>query len=247
MKMVEFFIDSSDIEEIKKWAFLVKGCTTNPKILSSDNVENIEDRIRDIGHFIEGPISVEVLSDKLEEMLKEAEHYSFWHSNVIIKIPVLNYDSLRAIKELEKRNIKVNATGCISMNQAIMAAMAGASYISFFYGRIGDEGGNPEEIIKQTSNILRSDPTLKKTKIIVGSIRSILDINRSIASGADVITITPDIMKKLMINAQTEKAIKEFNESFEKLQKEFKKLPKEEIEEFLHNFTPEEIEYIRGQ
>jgi len=244
--MVEFFIDSSNIEEIKKWSFLVKGCTTNPKILSSDNVDNIEERISEIGNFIDGPISVEVFSDKFEEMLKEAERYALWHSNVIIKIPVLNYDSLKAIKELEKRNIKVNATGCISMNQAIMAAMAGASYISFFYGRIGDEGGNPEEIIKQTSDAFHFDSTLKKTKIIIGSVRSILDINRSIASGADIITITPDIMKKLMINAQTEKSIKEFNESFEKLEKEFKKLPKEEIEEFLHDFTPEEIEYIRG-
>jgi len=220
--MVEFFIDSSDINEIKKWAFLVTGCTTNPKILSSDKVENLEERIREIGSIIDGPISVEVFSDKFEDMVEEAKKYSQWHKNVIIKVPVLNYDSLKTIRELENRNIPVNATGCISMNQALMAAMARASYISYFWGRIGDEGGEPFDIVKQTEDILRFTPSFINTKIIIGSIRSINDVNRAIIAGADIITITPDIMKKMVVNAQTEKTIKEFNDAFKKFESEKK-------------------------
>jgi transaldolase len=213
--MVEYFIDSSNIDEIKKWGFLVTGCTTNPKILSSDRVDDIESRIKQITEIIKGPISVEIFSETYDEMLFEAMKYAFWHKNIVIKVPVLNYDSLKLIRKLEEKNIHVNATACISLNQVILAAMAGASYISIFYGRAGDEGNNPEEIIKESVKILNG-----KSKIIVGSIRSVLDVNRSVMSGADIITITPQIMEKLVHNAKTVETINEFNESYKNFIKE---------------------------
>lgn len=212
--MVEFFIDSSNIEEIKKWAFMVTGCTTNPKILSTDKCEDIEGRIKEIGSLIDGPISVEVFSETLEDMIEEANKYSKWHQNVVIKVPAINYDSLKTIHELKKRNIKTNATGCISLNQAIMAQLAGANYVSYFYGRIGDEGGEPDDIIKQTSEIFRY--LFEPPKTIIGSIRSVLDVNRAVIAGADIITITPDIMKKLIDNSKARETIQEFNDSYRK-------------------------------
>ena len=220
--MVEFFIDSSDIKEIKEMASwnIISGVTTNPKILSSDKVENIEERIKEIADVVDGPISVEVFSEDVEEMIAEAKKYSKWHPNVIIKVPMLGGDSLKTMKELNSRNIKINATACMSSNQAVAAALAGADYISFFYGRIGDCGYDPFIVIKETAEVFKNSPKLKKTKIIIGSMRSVLDVNRSIMAGADIITITPPILRRLVVNAKTTETIKEFEDSWKKFKEE---------------------------
>lgn len=220
--MVDFFIDSSDIKEIKEIASwgIVSGVTTNPKILSSDKVEDIEGRIKEIADVVDGPISVEVFSENLEEMIAEAKKYSQWHPNVIIKIPVLNGESLKTISELKSRDIKINATACMSLNQAVAAALAGANYISLFYGRIGDCGYDPFEVIKETAETFKNSPNLREAKIIVGSMRAVLDINKSILAGADIVTVTPPLLRKMILNPQTTETIKEFEESWKKFKSE---------------------------
>lgn len=215
--MVELYIDSSKIEEVKefmKWGVFT-GATTNQSILAKDGCKSIEEmkiKIKEIAELI-GPTSIEVFSKDTNGMVREAEEYSMLHRNIVIKIPSTE-EGLKAVPILKNKKIKINFTACMSVNQAILAALAGADYISLFYGRIGDCGYDPYEVIKQTTEILRNDPKLKNSKIIVGSMRSLLDINRSIMAGADIITITPPLLKKMPYNPQTEKTVDEFLDSW---------------------------------
>lgn len=210
---MQFYIDSSDPAQIKRWEFLVYGITTNPKILAKDGVENIEKRIKEISTF-ESSVSVELLSSNLEDMKKEAVKYSKISKHVVIKVPVLNYDSLKLISWLKEKGIRSNATGCCSMNQAVMAAFSGADYVSLFWGRIGDEGGNPDEVVRNTVAVFSK--MYLGASLIVGSIRSVEDINRIMLTGAHIITITPDLLEKLVHNEKSDATIKEFNDAWGK-------------------------------
>lgn len=211
--MVKFFIDSSKINEIKefkKWG-VFSGVTTNQKILADDGCkdkEEMKERIIEIAELA-GPTSIEVFATDTEGMVKEAEEYASWHENIVVKIPA-NEEGLKAISILKKRDIKTNFTACISPTQAILGAMAGATYVSFFYGRIGDCGFDPDTVINSAHSVFFD----YNTKIIVGSIRSLLDVIQSIKAGADIITITPPILKKLIENAKTKETVKEFLDSW---------------------------------
>jgi len=213
---MRFYIDSSDINQIKKWKFMVDGCTTNPKILAKDGAKDIISTIEKIANenlFV----SVELLGESFNEMYVEAKTYASISPNVVIKVPVLGYDSLKLINVLEKDKIKTNATGCCSISQAVSAALAGASYVSLFWGRIGDEGGFPYDVVVETKkifeNINNTSPNLKP-ELIVGSLRSIEDVTRAMLAKADILTITPDLLEKLVKNAKTIETIKEFNEAW---------------------------------
>jgi len=211
--MVEIFVDTANIEEIREAASygFVSGVTTNPKILSQEgNVSPKEHALR-ILEILDGPLSVEVLSTDKDGMLKEAMEYSSWHKNIVIKFPI-GIECLKAMKESDVYKIKYNITACMNMSQALLAALNGATYVSLFYGRIGDLGANPGEIIRETSEIFRKNNI--KSKIIVGSIRSLNDIRESILAGADVITIPFKFLKKMAENPQTDATIKDFNESW---------------------------------
>ncbi len=222
---MKFYIDSSDLEQIKKWKFLVSGCTTNPKILARDGVKNIEKTIKAIADE-NLDVSVELLSGTYSEMLEEAISYARISSNVVIKVPVLNYDSLKLIHALETEGIletersdriRCNATGCCSINQAVMAALAGVSFVSLFWCRVGDEGGLPYNVVVETRQALagiRQSFHNTDVELIVGSLRSVEDVNRAISAGADILTITPDLLEKLVKNAKTVETINEFNEAW---------------------------------
>jgi len=211
--MTEIFVDTANIDEITEAASygFVTGVTTNPKIFSQEgNISPMNHTLRILG-IIDGPVSVEVISTDTEGMVKEALEYSEWHENIVIKLPI-GVPCLKAMTLLRDSNIKTNITACMSTSQALLAALNGATYVSLFYGRIGDLGFDPYIVVKETADLFKKNGI--KSKIIVGSIRSINDINRAILAGADVLTIPFKFLAKLAENPQTDATIKEFTEAW---------------------------------
>jgi transaldolase len=205
---VKIFADTSKIEEIREFASwgAIDGVTTNPKIIASEGNE-LEPTIKEICKIQPGPVSVEVTTNDYEEMVKEGVKYAAWAKNVVIKVPVIPA-GLKALKAFKEKGIKTNATCAMSYNQSVLAAKAGATYVSLFYGRIGDLGYDPFIVIKDTADTFRMWGC--KSEIIVGSMRSLLDVNRSMQTGAHIVTVPPKFLRQMVENPMTEKTVDEF-------------------------------------
>lgn len=208
---MQIFIDTANIEEIREavsWG-CISGATTNPKIMSMEKAGySFREKMEEILRIVKNPVSVEVTAEDFEGMVKEAEEYASWDENVVIKIP-MGKEGLKAVNILEKEGIKTNVTAIMAVNQAILAALSGASYVSIFYGRVCDMGYDAFEVIKRTSELFRLHQI--PSKIIVGSIRTLLDINRAFLAGADIVTVPFKFLKMMTENLQTEATVKEFN------------------------------------
>lgn len=211
---MEIFIDSASVKEIEKWLDMgvVDGVTTNPSIMYKDGVYNIKAGAKDIAALVyPQPVSVEVTTNNLDEMLTQARELASWATNIVVKIPQTNQDGVPCygvIRQLESEGIKVNATVAMSMGQVVFAAKAGATYISIFAGRIADEGGNTSEIIKNSVEWL--EHWHYKSKLIVGSIRSVGDILNATIAGAHIITIPPQFIGKMADHKYTRETVKQF-------------------------------------
>jgi len=209
-----------EIEDVLRRGFPA-GLTTNPSILAreekGDFVEHIKKIITVIQrHGYDIPLSVEVFTTDPDEMVRQAETFveQFGHyKNLAIKIPI-GWEELRVIHELRKRGIAVNCTCCMSFNQAIMAANAGANYVSLFYGRIRDTGYDAASVIRQTHAVLRE--WRSSTEIIVGSIRHIMDINEAMQAGADIVTVPPKFFQQMVVHPKTDEAVNQFVTDFAK-------------------------------
>jgi transaldolase len=211
---MEIFLDSANLSEIQKWTDMgvIDGVTTNPSIMLKDGAYNIETRAREIAEMIfPRPLSVEVTTNDLSEMLTQARHFNSWAQNIVIKIPQINQDGVPCygvIKQLEEAGIKVNATVALSIGQVMLAAKAGATYISIFAGRISDEGGDASGVIADAVDWLeRWD---YKSKIIVGSIRSVGDAISAALAGAHIVTIPPAMLIKMADHQYTRETVKQF-------------------------------------
>lgn len=208
---MKIFIDTANLEKIKEissWG-IVEGCTTNPKIISKEEDANFEERIKKILEIVDGPVSVEVTTNDPEKMIEEAEKYNKWGENVVVKIP-MGPSGLKAVKILSEKGIKTNVTACMSMSQAVLAAKAGATYASLFMGRICDMGYDAKEVIRETVEVFEEFDY--DTKIIIGSIRRVRDINNAALAGAHIVTIPPKFFPKMASNPKTEETIQEFLE-----------------------------------
>src|SRR4030066_738551 len=175
---MELYIDTANIQEIKEalsWG-CITGATTNPKIMSNEKGGySFKDKILEVVELVKEPVSVEVTEEDFQGMVDEAKTYASWHENIVIKIP-MGIEGLKAVAQLEKyENVKTNVTAIMETNQAILAALSGASYASIFYGRIYAMGYDPGLVIAETSARYKSQGV--QTKIIVGSIRMMLDVN----------------------------------------------------------------------
>lgn len=205
---MEIFIDTaivSEIREAQSWG-VVDGCTTNPKLIALANVD-FEATMKEILQEVHGPVSIEVTTNDFEEMVKEAEHYNRWGSNVVIKIP-MSIDGLKAVKVLTEKGIKTNVTAVMSMKQAVLAAKAGATYVSLFWGRIEDMGYDAEQITRDTMAIYNTHGI--KSKIILGSFRQNSQVMRALRTGANVLTLTFPLIKEMAWNPRTDTTINEF-------------------------------------
>ena len=211
---MEIFIDSANISEIQKWLNMgiADGVTTNPSIMLKDGVYDVEKGAKEIATVVHPrPVSVEVTTNDLDEMLVQAQEFAFWASNIVIKIPQITQDGVPCygvINQLEKEGVKVNATAAMSLGQVILAAKAGATYISIFTGRVSDEGGNATEVIRNSVEWLRRGEF--KSKVIVGSIRSVGDILSAAIAGAHIITIPPQFLDKMADHKYTRATVGQF-------------------------------------
>src|SRR3984957_13941307 len=209
------FIDSSDPKEIKDlyaWG-VISGVTTNPLIIAKEAPDAVlSERIREVLAVSWGDVSVELTTETEKEMLEESAIYHAWDpSRITIKVP-FSETGLRVLHALAKKGVKTNVTCLMAMNQAYLAALAGATYVSIFSGRVRDMGYDVRPVIEGTRNVL--DREGLKSKIIVGSMRHMMDVNEALESGAHVPTITPPILRKMVWLPRTEQTIEEFNSAW---------------------------------
>jgi transaldolase len=205
----KLFIDTGNldqIEEIQKLGIL-DGCTTNPKILSKEEDLEFESHMKDILELVDGPVSIEVTSNDFDQMVSQARRFDNWGENVVVKLP-MNKEGLKATSIVSNEGIDVNLTACMSPDQVLLAAKAGATYASIFMGRVGDMGYDAEVVIENASNLIEG----YETEIIIGSVRKAYDIQRAFLSGAQIVTVPPQYFEKLINNPRTDSSIDEFLE-----------------------------------
>jgi transaldolase len=209
------FIDSSEPKEIKDlyaWG-VISGVTTNPLIIAREAPDaDLGERIREILAVSWGDVSVELTTETESEMLREATEYHSWDpARITIKVP-FSETGLRVLHHLAKRGVKTNVTCLMAMNQAYLAALAGATYVSIFSGRVRDMGYDVRPVISATRHVL--DREKLPSKIIVGSMRHIMDVNEALEAGAHVPTVVPPILRKMVWNPRTIETIAEFNNAW---------------------------------
>jgi transaldolase len=213
------FVDSADEKQIKHWLQqgIVDGVTTNPSIMFKDGVMDLRDGALRLARLIGNrPLSVEVTTNDLEGMLEQGREFATWAPNIVVKIPVVNEDGescLGVIHALSAENILINATAILSFNQAILAAKAGATFVSIFAGRVADEGNDPAVTIRNVRQWL--DEWKSPARIIVGSIRTVMDIQNAALAGAHVITIPPQFLPKMVDHRYTRETVRQFMQDAE--------------------------------
>ena len=212
---MKFFVDTADINEIKELAQtgLLDGVTTNPSLIMKSGGDFIE-TIKEICEIVPGDVSAEVVATEYEGMMQEAEKLKGIASNVVIKLP-LTWDGLRACKSLTDEGVKVNVTLCFSANQAILAAKAGATYISPFVGRLDDIGQDGLDLIADICQIYENYPDFE-TEVLVASIRHPIHLLESAKMGAHVATLPPKVIKQLFNHPLTDKGLDAFLADWEK-------------------------------
>jgi len=214
---LKFFIDTANVQEIRKAheRGMVDGVTTNPSLVAKEG-KDFRKIIDEIASFIKGPISLEVVSEKSEGMLKEARELNSWIDNAAIKIP-MTWEGLKAVKQCADEGIQTNVTLCFSANQALLAAKAGATFVSPFIGRLDDVGQIGMELIESIGQIYANYGF--ETEIIVASIRHPIHVYEAALIGADIATIPPEVLDKMVNHPLTDVGIKRFLEDWEKVKK----------------------------
>ena len=214
---MKFFIDTANIDEIKKasdWG-LVDGVTTNPSLVAKEG-KDFKKILREICEIVDGPISAEALCPNWKGMVTEGEELSKIHKNIVIKIPMTT-DGLKATKILTGKGIGVNVTLIFSPMQALLAAKAGATFVSPFVGRIDDVSQIGMEIVEQMSTIYNNYGY--ETQIIVASVRHPLHVLDAALIGADIATIPFKVMEQLARHPLTDAGIAKFLKDWEKVPK----------------------------
>ncbi|MEW6235197.1 MAG: transaldolase family protein [Candidatus Omnitrophota bacterium] len=217
---MKIFIDTanlSDIEAALQRGF-VSGVTTNPSILAKEKQIDFKQHIAELIALLrrykqEVPLSVEVFTSDPEEMIRQAEDFmqTFAYDSLNIKVPI-GWEELRVIHNMRQRGVRVNCTCCMSYNQAVMAAAAGANYVSLFYNRIRDVGYDGRLVVEQTAQTFRQHGV--DSEIIVGSIRHLCDVNDAFMAGAHIVTVPPKFFPQLVAHPKTDEAVNQFIADF---------------------------------
>ena len=220
---MKIFVDTANLVEIEEalQRGFPGGITTNPSLLSREEKGDFQAHIKKIIGLLEKygydiPLSVEVFSSRPEDMVVQAEEFvrQFGHYRSLnVKVPI-GWDELAVIRELRRRDIKVNCTCCMSYNQAIMAGLAGANYVSLFWGRIRDIGYDAGSVVRQVRATLREANS--PAEIIVGSIRHIMDVNEALQAGAHIVTVPPKFFRQMTQHPKTDEAVSQFLGDFQK-------------------------------
>jgi transaldolase len=219
---MKIFIDTADLDEIKELASwgILDGATTNPTLVAKSG-HSFNEVISEIFDIIDGPISLEAVSESAKDMIKEAKNIitiipEKHRKNITIKIP-MNPEGLKAVKFLRKEGIKTNVTLVFSANQALLAAKAGATYVSPFIGRLDDIGQDGMEIIEEIMDIYTNYDM--KTQVIVASIRHPIHVIQAARLGAHIATIPPGVIRKMVKHSLTDVGIQRFLNDWKKVKK----------------------------
>ncbi|AWI13558.1 fructose-6-phosphate aldolase [Caldifermentibacillus hisashii] len=212
---MKFFLDTANVEEIKRVnrLGLVDGVTTNPTLIAREG-RDFEEVIKEICSIVDGPVSAEVIGLTTEEMVNEARVLAGWAPNVVVKIPMTE-DGLAAVNILTKEGIKTNVTLIFSVAQGLMAAKAGATYVSPFVGRLDDIGVDGLDLIVRLKQTLMNFNF--ETEIITASVRNLEHVEAAALAGADIATIPGSLFPKLWSHPLTDKGIEQFLEDWKKV------------------------------
>jgi transaldolase len=211
---MKFFIDTANIDEIKKAYALgmVDGVTTNPSLIAKEN-RPFEELLREICELVDGPVNGEVVSLEAEGMVEEGRKLAAFHPNIVVKIPMTT-EGLKAVKMLRAENIRTNVTLIFSSTQALMAAKAGASYVSPFVGRLDDISQSGMELVSDIMNIYGNYGY--ETEVIVASVRNPIHVVEAALIGADIATIPFKVIGQLAKHPLTDIGMEKFLADWEK-------------------------------
>jgi len=212
---MKFFIDTANVDEIKEAVELgiIDGVTTNPTLVAKTG-RSLKEVISEIVRIVDGPISVEAVSLKKDQIVEEARELSRLHKNIVVKIPFIP-EGVKAVKVLSREGIKTNVTLVFSPNQALIAAKVGASYVSPFIGRLDDISHVGMDLVRQIVTIYKNYGF--KTEIIVASVRNPVHVVEASLAGAHIATIPFDVVQKLFRHTLTDVGLKKFLEDWEKV------------------------------
>jgi len=214
---VKIFIDTANVQAIREAheRGMVDGVTTNPSLVAKEG-RDFRTIVEEIASFVKGPISLEVLSEDSAGMIKEAKVLNGWIDNAAIKIP-MTWEGLKAVRVLSQEGIQTNVTLCFSPNQALLAAKAGASFVSPFIGRLDDVGQTGMDIIEDILQIYSNYGF--ETEVIVASIRHPIHVYEAAMIGADIATVPPEVLAKMIQHPLTDVGIERFKKDWEKAKK----------------------------
>ncbi len=215
---MRIFLDTANIDEIREAARLgvIRGVTTNPSLLAKERTADMKAVVQEIASIVDGPISAEVLSLEPEAMIREATQVSSWAPNVVVKIP-MSEAGLEAISVLSREDIRTNLTLCFSLNQALLGATAGATYVSPFVGRLDDIGQDGMQLV--TDIVKMFDHFRISTQVIAASIRHPLHAVAAAKAGAHIATVPLGVLKQMIRHPLTDIGIARFAEDWRGIQK----------------------------
>jgi len=206
---MRIFLDTANIDQIRQAAKLgiISGVTTNPSLVSKEGLSDYKAVVKEICSIIPGPISAEVLVEGIEPMLEQARQISTWAANIVIKIPATT-DGLQVTSSLAKEGIKVNFTLCFSLNQALLGALAGATYVSLFVGRLDDAGHDGMEVVKDIVDVFKSYELT--AEVIAASIRHPQHCVTAAKAGAHIATIPYNVLMQMIHHPLTDIGVARF-------------------------------------
>jgi transaldolase len=214
---MKIFIDTANVDEIRRMNDLgiIDGVTTNPTLMAREK-RKFKDLVTEIVQIADFPISIEAVSTEAEAIVKEARELANIAPHIVVKIPIIE-EGLKAVKILSREGVKTNVTLAFSANQALLAAKAGATYVSPFIGRLDDIGHEGMQVVRDIVQIYKNYDY--KTQVIVASIRHPLHVIEAAKAGAHVATIPPDVLRRMMGHPLTDIGLQRFLEDWKKVEK----------------------------
>lgn len=206
---MQLFLDTASIDEIRAAARygVVSGVTTNPSLLAKEGGVSYKQRILEIAEVVDGPISAECVTRTANELVEEARELASWHPNVVVKIPI-DAEGLEAISRVSREGIRVNTTLIFSPNQALLAALAGAAYLSPFVGRLDDVSYDGMELIRQCVDLVETHGL--GAQVLAASLRNPLHVTQAALAGAHIATIPPPLIAQMLKHPLTDIGIQRF-------------------------------------
>jgi transaldolase len=215
MTAMRIFLDTADEQDIKDWlpTGVVDGVTTNPTILRRQRWSDPRTGVCELAGLVAPrPLSVAVYSDDPDEMVVQGSRFATWADNIVVKVPIVREDgghNLEVIHTLQAQGVRVNCTACLSYNQGVLAAKAGATYVSVLGGRVDDEGGDGPAVVAQLCSFV--DSWRLPARVLVGSVRAPRDLRVYAQAGAHIVTVTPAVLTKAVDHRYSRATVAQFN------------------------------------